>query len=131
MLHRCADAAGIINSDRRIPDPLKSETLKVFDIRGCEFLHAKGLQAQGCSHVIDTTASKVRSGGLFPDFCVDVSASRWKPDDLPSRMKPIALDDCNRFARIQWFLKNGWISQEQVKFTQHELAQSHIFSSGQ
>ena len=119
-----------VDSDRGIPDFVESEALKVFDICGSEFLHPKSLQAQGCSHVIDASAGKVRSGGLFPDLCVDVSASRWEPDDLPPWMKSVGLDDFNRFAWIQRFLKNGWISEEKIKLTQHELAQSHVFSIG-
>ncbi|MEI7776906.1 MAG: hypothetical protein WCK17_19280, partial [Verrucomicrobiota bacterium] len=63
-------------------------------------------------------------------LCVDVSASRWEPDDLPPWMKSVALDDFNRFAWIQRFLKNGWISEEKIKLTQNELAQSHVFSIG-
>jgi len=70
------------------------------------------------------------SGGLFPDFCVDVSASRWKPDDLPPWMKSIAFNDFNGFAWIQWFFKNGWISEEKIELTQHELAQGYVFSGG-
>ena len=110
---------------------MESDALKALDIRGFEFLYPKGMQAQGCSHVIDATAGKVKSCCLFPDFCVDVSASRWKPDDLPPRMKPIALDDLTGFAWIQGSLKNGWISEEKVKITQHELAKSYVFPVGQ
>ena len=99
-----------VDSDRGIPDFVESEALKVFDICGGEFLYPKSLQAQG----IDAPAGKVRSGGLFPDLCVDVSASRWEPDDLPPWMKSVALDDFNRFAWIQRFLKNGWISEKKM-----------------